>query len=193
MRRLHIFRRFHNRDIKIQLETQNRSCNQHDKDRKSRVLKICHLDLHWAELDAPADVGVGGGWFEADVLPVCGLEVLEVVGSGEIELLEVFGEDDEGVAYEEVGEVGGEEGVHAAFDEAGMQGRVDDKVRVVVFGAETGVFGYVGGVGGVAGFGDAPAVTLQGLYGVSEVMREEFQEVLLFLQAPLPCGHQLLD
>jgi len=65
--------------------------------------------------------------------------------------------------------VGGEEGVHAAVDEAGTEGGVDGEVRVVVFGPEAGIFGDVGGVGGVAGFGDAPAVVLQGLRGVSSV------------------------
>lgn len=169
MRRLHVLRRLHDRDIKIQLEAQDRSRDEHDKDRKSCVLKIRHLDLHRPELDPPADIGVGGGRLEADVLPVCGLEVFEVVGFGEVEVFEVLGEDDEGVADKEVGEVGGEEGVHTAVHEAGTEGGIDGEVRVMVFGPETGVFGYVGRVGGVAGFGDAPAIVLQGLIGVSEV------------------------
>jgi len=93
------------------------------------------------------------------------LEVFEVVGGGEIEGAEVFGEDDDGVADEEMGEVGGQEGVHAAGDEFGVEGGVGEEGGVVVFGAEAGVLGDVGGVGGVAGFGDAPAVGGEGLCG----------------------------
>lgn len=81
-----------------------------------------------------------------------------MVGFGEVEGLEVFGEDDDGVADEEVGEVGGEEVVHAAFDEAILEVFVDDEVGVEILGSETRVLGDVGGVGGVAGFGDSPSV-----------------------------------
>lgn len=49
-----------------------------------------------------------------------------MVGFGEVELREVFIEDDNRVADEKVGEVGGEEVVHAAFYEAFLEIFVDD-------------------------------------------------------------------
>lgn len=117
MRRLHVLADLRNRDIEIQIVAKNRAGNKHDKHRERRVLKICDLNLHRSELDAPSDIDTCGWGLEAHVLPVCGLEVLEVVGFGEVEGFEVFGEDDDGVADEEVGEVSGEAGVHAAVHE----------------------------------------------------------------------------
>lgn len=169
MRRLHVLCCPDDRDVEVQLEAQDRARDEHDKDRKGCVLEVCHLDLHRAELDAPADIGISWGWLKADVLPVCGLKVFKVVRFGEIEVLKVLGEDDEWVADEEVGEMGSEEGVHAAIDETSMKGGVDYEVRIVMFGPKAGVFRYVGGVRGVAGFGDAPAVMFQGLLAVSGV------------------------
>lgn len=90
-----------------------------------------------------------------------------MVGFGEVEGFEVFGEDDDGVADEEVGEVRGEAGVHAAVHELLFDVLVDDKVGVEVFFAQAGIVGDVGGVGGVTGFGDAPAVVFEGLPRVS--------------------------
>lgn len=40
------------------------------------------------------------------MLPIGGLKILEVVALFEVQLFEVFGENDDGVANEEVGEVG---------------------------------------------------------------------------------------
>lgn len=97
------------------------------------------MDFHGAEFDAPADVAVGRGRFEAHVLPVGGLEVLEMVGFGEVEGLEIFSEDDDRVADEEVGEVCGKEVIHAAIYEALFDGFVDDKVRVHVLLSQSGV------------------------------------------------------
>ena len=84
------------------------------------------------------------------MLPICRLQIFEMVGFVEVKGFEVFGEDDYGVADEEVGEVGGKEVVHAAVDEALFEGFVDDEVGVHVFGAESGILGDVGGVGGVS-------------------------------------------
>jgi len=84
MRRLHILIGAFNRDIKIEIKTQYRPGDQHHEDGEGGVLEIRDLDLHGTELDPPADVVPGGGRLEADVLPVGGLEVFEVVGFGEI-------------------------------------------------------------------------------------------------------------
>jgi hypothetical protein len=43
------------------------------------------------------------------MLPVCGLKVFEMVGFGEIEFFEIFGEDDNWISDEEVGEMSSEE------------------------------------------------------------------------------------
>ena len=88
-----------------------------------------------------------------------------MVGFVEVEVLQVLGEYDDWVADEEVREVCGELLVHAAGNEFLFDGFIDDEVRVEVFGAESRVLRDVGGVGGVAGLGDAPTVVFKGLKG----------------------------
>lgn len=78
------------------------------------------------------------------MLPVGALQVLEVVRLGEVEGFEVFGEDDDGVADEEVCKVRGEAGVHAAVHKLLFDVGVDHEVGVEVFFAETRVVGDVG-------------------------------------------------
>lgn len=41
------------------------------------------------------------------MLPVCGLDIFEVICSVGVEDFEIFGEDDDRVTNEEVGEMGG--------------------------------------------------------------------------------------
>ena len=164
---LHVLRGARDRDVEVEIEAEDRAGDEHHEYAEGCVFEIGHLDLHGAELDAPADVVVGRWRLEADVLPVRALEVLEVVCFVEVEFLEVFGEDYDGIANEEVREVRGELLIHAAGDELLFDGFVDDEVWVEVFGAEARVLRDVGGVGGVAGFGDAPAVVLKGLKRVS--------------------------
>lgn len=60
------------------------------------------------------------------MLPVGRLDVFKVVRLGHVELLEVFAKDDDGVADEEVGEMGGEAVVHAAVEELLLDEGVDD-------------------------------------------------------------------
>ena len=69
------------------------------------------------------------------MLPIRRLQILEVIGFIEVELVKVFGEDDEGVTDEEVGKMGGQKGVHAAGNEASVDGGVDDEVGIVVLRA----------------------------------------------------------
>ena len=66
------------------------------------------------------------------MLPIRGLKVLEVVCAFKIELLEVFGKDDDGIADEEVSKVGGKTFVHAAFNELLLDFRVNYEVGVEV-------------------------------------------------------------
>ena len=49
-----------------------------------------------------------------------------MVSFGEVQLFEIFGEDDDRVADEEMGEVGSEKGVHAAVHELLLDVRIGD-------------------------------------------------------------------
>ena len=132
---IHVFGRAWDGKVEVQLEAQYGAGDKHDEYGEGGVFEIGHLDLHRAELNAPADVGVGGRGFEANVLPVGRLQILEMVGFAEVELIEVFGEDYQGVADEEMGKVGGEKGIHAAGNEAGVDGGIDDELGIVVLRA----------------------------------------------------------
>ena len=106
---LHILICLRNWDVKVQAERQDRSCDEHYENAKRCVLEICDLDLHWSELNTPADIVPFWRWLKADMLPVCALEVLEVVSCDEVELFEILGEDDDGVPDEEMSKVRCEE------------------------------------------------------------------------------------
>lgn len=76
----HVFRRPLDRDIEVQIETQDSTGNEDDEDAERGVFKIGHLDFHGPEFNAPADVVLLRRWgLEAHMLPVSGLEVLKVV------------------------------------------------------------------------------------------------------------------
>jgi len=105
MRPLHILFHFGNRNVKVQTKRENDASHKDDENCKSGIFKIGDLDFHGSEFDAPANVASWRRWFEAHVLPVCGLEVFKVVGINEVVLVYGFVEDDEGGADEEVGYV----------------------------------------------------------------------------------------
>lgn len=88
VRRVHVLRRTRDGQVEVQVEAEDRACDEHDEDGKGCILKVGHLDLHAAKLDAPAGHVVTGarrGRLEAHVLPVCRLQVLKVVGRGEVQ------------------------------------------------------------------------------------------------------------
>jgi len=62
----------------------------------------------------------------------------------EIKGMEIFREDDNRVADEEVGEVGGEEGIHAAVHEVLFYIWIDYEIWVEVFFAKAGIVRDVG-------------------------------------------------
>lgn len=143
---LHVFGGAGDGDVEVEVEGQDGARDEDDEDGKGRVLEISHLNLHAPELDAPPNVVhvVGGRRLEPHVLPIRALDVFEMVRLVEVEVLEVFGEDDDRVADEEMCKVRREQGVHAAGHEAGFGGRVGEEGRVVVFRAEACILGDVG-------------------------------------------------
>ena len=133
MRRLYVFIRLWDRNIEVQIKGEDCTRNEHHEDGESCILEVCNLDFHGSELDAPADVVSRWRRLEADMLPICGLEVFEVVGFGKIQLFKVFGEYDDWVPDEEMGEVSCEEGVHTAIHKMLLDIGINDEVWVEVF------------------------------------------------------------
>ena len=105
---LHVLVCFWDRDVEVEVEAEDGAGDEDNEDGEGGVFEVGYLDFHGAEFDTPADVIVRWWGLEADVLPVCGLQILEVVGFGEVELLKVFGEDHNGIADEEMSEMRGE-------------------------------------------------------------------------------------
>lgn len=103
---LHVLGRALDGNVEIEIETQNGPGDQHDEDAEGCVFEIRDLDLHGAELDSPANIVLPRWrWLESHVLPVGGLEVLKVIYFVQVELFQIFREDDQWIANEEVCEV----------------------------------------------------------------------------------------
>lgn len=114
---LHVLVCFGDGDVEVEVEAEDGASDEDDEDGEGGVFEVCDLDFHGSEFDPPAYVIVWWWRLEADVLPVCGLEVFEMVGLSEIELLEVFGEDYDGIADEKMSEMSCEDGIHTAIHE----------------------------------------------------------------------------
>jgi hypothetical protein len=127
---LHIDVDLGNGNIEVGAEAEDGAGEEDDEDGEGGVLKVGELDFHRSELDPPADVAVGRRWLEAHCLPVGRLDVLcarffsndvdcqrpthlEVIGRDIVVLIEGLGEDDDGIADEEVGDVISEQLVDA--------------------------------------------------------------------------------
>ena len=115
--RFHVFGGAWDGDVEVEVEGEDGAGEEDDEDGEGGVFEVGHGDFHAAELDAPAYVGVCWGRLKAHVLPVRGLDVLEVVGSGRVERFEILIEDNDGIADEKVGEVCCQSVVHAAIEE----------------------------------------------------------------------------
>ena len=70
VRCFHVGGREWNGDVEIQVEAEYGASDQDDKDGESGVFKICDLNLHRPEFDAPAGVLVVWWRLEAHVLPI---------------------------------------------------------------------------------------------------------------------------
>jgi len=112
---LHVLGCLGNRNVEVQVEAEDRSGDQNEEDRKGGVLIIGNLDLHGTKLDTPANVVAWWWRLETHVLPVGGLQILEMIDFVKVKLLEVFSEDNNGIADEEMCEVGSKEIVHATI------------------------------------------------------------------------------
>lgn len=100
--RLHVLADFGDGDVKVQVEAENGTSDQHDENGESGVFKIRHLDLHRSKFDSPSGIFVVGRWFESHMLPVRGLKILEMVGLVQIESLQILVEYDDWIPDEEM-------------------------------------------------------------------------------------------
>jgi len=144
VRCFHVFSGTRNGDVKVQIKAQDGSRDEYDEDCKSGVLKVGELDLHGTELYAPADVVAWWWRLEPHVLPIRRLEVLEVVGLGEVQFLQVLGKDNDRVPDEEMGKMSGKPVVHATSEKTVLDGFVNEEVRVQVLFPQSRVFRYIG-------------------------------------------------
>lgn len=69
----------------------------------------------------------------------------------QVQRLEIFGEDHDGIPNEEMGKVCGEEIVHSAIHESLLDILIHHEIGIEIFLSQTGVLGRdVGGVGGIS-------------------------------------------
>ena len=73
---LHVLVHLRDRQIKVEILTQDGPGEENDEDRKSGVFKIGHLNFHWPEFYSPTDRRPSRGWFESDGLPIGRLYIL---------------------------------------------------------------------------------------------------------------------
>lgn len=66
-------------DVEVDSKREDCSGEQDDEYGKRSILKVGDLDLHTAELDPPPDALAGWWWLETHMLPVCGLNILELI------------------------------------------------------------------------------------------------------------------
>ncbi len=111
----HVFCRAGYRDVEVEVIRKDGTGGEDDEDAECRVFEIRDLDLHAAEFDTPTYVGVWWRGFESHVLPVCGLEVFEVIGAFWVELFQVFGENDERIPDKEMSKMCCEKIVHSTI------------------------------------------------------------------------------
>src|SRR5271156_2750530 len=96
----HAFLNFRNRHIKVQSKGKYDTSHKNNEDCKGSILEICDLDFHGSEFNAPAYVGTRWRWLETHVLPICTLQVFEMVRVDSVILVDCFVEDDEGGSNE---------------------------------------------------------------------------------------------
>ena len=66
-----------------------------------------------------------------------------MVGFGKVKFFKIFVEDYDGVSDEKVGEMSGEEGIHATIHQLLFNLGINDQVGVQVFSSQSGVIGNI--------------------------------------------------
>lgn len=101
--------------VKVQVEAQYGPGQEDDKHRVRSVLKVGQLDFHASELDPPSNRRVDRRGFEPHRLPICRLDVFEMVHRRLVVLVDPFAEDDQRITDEQMGDVFGQSVVDTCF------------------------------------------------------------------------------
>ena len=90
MSALHVLISFGYGHDKIEVEMIDYVVNHAEKHYKGCIFKVCHLDVHRAEFDPPADLGVlRWGRLEPHGIPVCALQILKM-GIGKLWIITII-------------------------------------------------------------------------------------------------------
>ena len=90
MSTLHVLINFGNGHDKIEVEMIDDVVNHAEKHYKGCIFKVSHLDVHCAEFDPPADLGVlRWGRLEPHRIPVCALQILKM-GIGLLRIIPII-------------------------------------------------------------------------------------------------------
>mmetsp|Transcript_7375 Transcript_7375/g.20088 ORF Transcript_7375/g.20088 Transcript_7375/m.20088 type:complete len:427 (+) Transcript_7375:759-2039(+) len=132
LRAVHVFVHLGDGHEEVEVEGEDGARDEEDEHGEGGIFKVRHLDLHGAELRAPANVG-HHGWrgLPAHRVPVGALEALKVVRVLLVVEVYALAEDHEGVPREVVGDVARECGVDASLLELGEHLWVDLQAEVV--------------------------------------------------------------
>mmetsp|Transcript_10949 Transcript_10949/g.26514 ORF Transcript_10949/g.26514 Transcript_10949/m.26514 type:complete len:292 (+) Transcript_10949:1415-2290(+) len=81
---LHVCIHFADRNVQVQIECQNDTLEQYNKDREGGILEIGELHLHTSEFRSPSNVWViwtvaRRWWLPSNSLPICTLDTLKVL------------------------------------------------------------------------------------------------------------------
>mmetsp|Transcript_3474 Transcript_3474/g.10681 ORF Transcript_3474/g.10681 Transcript_3474/m.10681 type:complete len:200 (+) Transcript_3474:1425-2024(+) len=123
--------------VKIQVEIQNDTRDKNHEDSEGRILEISELHLHRAKLSAPPNVRVSFerclGWrrLPPHGLPVCRLDVLEMVRLAFVVELYSLAIHDQGVPHEEMGNVPCENLVDSRRNECLVRVLVERRINIV--------------------------------------------------------------
>src|SRR6202012_2173734 len=101
---LHVLRGSRYGDVEVEIEAQNRPCDEHDEHGEGGVFEVRDLNLHTSKFHPPANICAGRRRLDSHVLPICGLDVLEMVRSFRVKLLQILGEYDNRVTNKEMRE-----------------------------------------------------------------------------------------
>ena len=149
--------------VEVEVETDNRPCEQYDEDGERRVLKVCPLHFHTPKLDSPPDRRIDGRGLEPDRLPVGRLDVFKVVHGRLVVLVYRLAELNQRITNEQVGDMRSELVVDRVLYESVVHGLIDWRVGIMVLWLISRVVGNIQADRVISGFGDDVPVVLQWL------------------------------